>query len=126
MKTDHTELALDTEGIPILTDLITEDGTGNRAVNVVAKPHPTQTPQDISRELLASEPIQQQLNQMARNLAQNVRLQVEQNLAQAIDDAIKQTLDNSSTDTYETVRKQLDSTVQELVTKALQDSELAS
>ena len=122
MNTDHTELALDADGIPILTDLVSADDIGSTEA-VSAAEHPASpTPREITRELLASDTVQLQLNQIANDLAEDVRLQIEQTLAVAIDEAIKTTLDKSNVRTYEKIRRQLDVTLAELVTQALQDT----
>jgi hypothetical protein len=122
MNTDHTELALDADGIPILTDLVpAKDMESTQAITAAELPVPP-TPREITDELLASEAVQLQLDQIAKNLAEDVRLQIEQTLAGAIDEAINKTLDKSSVLSYEKIRRQLDITLAEFVAKALQDN----
>ena len=123
MNIDYTDLALDAEGIPILTDLIPDDSL-ERATS--STPVPTilvRTPDDIARELLESDTVQQQLNQMANEFARDVRLQVEQTLAGTI--AINKAMEQHSSNTYEHIRHQLNAVLPALISSALQKADLA-
>jgi FKBP-type peptidyl-prolyl cis-trans isomerase (trigger factor) len=123
MTTEHTDIALDAEGIPILTDLVAESELD---ATVAVEPVAELTPAEIARELLHSESVQLQLDEMAADLARDVRLQLEQTLAAAIDEAISTTLDNNNARTFENIRRQLDVALPGLLAKALQDNDLAS
>jgi len=121
MKMEHTDLALDTEGIPILTDLVTEGARDD-----AADQSPQQTSAEIVSELLQSERVKNQLDEIAASLARDARLQIEQTLAAAIDEAINKTLDNNSVSAYENIRRQLDLALPELLQQTLRDNDLTS
>ena len=65
MKHDYSDLALDKDGIPILTDLVPEEemesASQDRPPAPPPPPPPIRSPEDIARELLNSEMVQQQL-----------------------------------------------------------------
>ena len=130
MKHDNTDLALDKDGIPILTDLVPdekpEDTSSAKSVPPPPPPAPVISPADIARQLLDSETVRQQLDELAGNLANDMRLQMEQTLAEAIDRAIDSALDNYSTRSKEHIREQLDAALPWLVARALQDTDLRS
>jgi len=125
MNIDYTDLALDAEGIPILTDLVPDDKVEHTAPSAPEPVVPVRTPDDIARELLESDAMQKQLNQMANEFARDVRLQVEQTLAGTIDEAINKAMEQHSSNTYENIRRQLNAVLPELISKALQQADLA-
>lgn len=125
MNIDYTDLALDAEGIPILTDLVPDDKVEHATPSAPEPTVPTRTPDDIARELLESDSVQKQLNQMADEFARDVRLQVEQTLAGTIDEAINKAMEQHSSNTYEHIRRQLNAVLPELISKALQQADLA-
>ncbi len=128
MKHDYSDLALDKDGIPILTDLVPEEKMESASLDTQPAPPPPpppiRSPEDIARELLNSGMVQQQLDQMARDLAHDVRLQIEQTLAEAIDEAVKRTMDKHTDITSQHIRRQLDTALPVLIARALLDSEL--
>jgi hypothetical protein len=128
MKHDYSDLALDADGIPILTDLVPEkemEGAPlKRQPAPPPPPPPIRSPEDIVRELLNSNMVRQQLDQMASELAYDVRLQIEQTLAEAVDDAVRTTMDKYTDITSQHIRRQLDTTLPMLIARALLDSEL--
>lgn len=128
MNRDHTDLALDKDGIPILTDLVPDKSPDSSPQAGVAPPPPPPlpvlSPDDIARELLDSETVRQELDQMANDLARDVRLLIEQTLAEAIDEAINRSLERHNTRATEHIRKQLDASLPRLIARALQDSDL--
>ena len=126
MNIDYKDLALDAEGIPILTDLVPDDTVERTKSNT--PPVPTlavRTPDDIARELLESDTVQQQLDQIANEFARDVRLQVEQTLAGTIDEAINKAMEQHSSNTYEHIRRQLNAVLPTLISSALQKADLA-
>jgi len=125
MNIDYTDLALDAEGIPILTDLVPDEKVEHTAQSTPEPAVPVRTPDDIARELLDSDTVQKQLNQMANEFARDVRLQVEQTLAGTIDEAINKAMEQHSSNTYENIRRQLNTVLPELISKALQQTDLA-
>ena len=120
MNTDHSELALDADGIPILTDLVSGDGLEGVPAGATVVPP---SPKDITSELLASESVSQRLDRIADSLARDMRLHIEQTLAVAIDDAINRALDKNNTRTHDSIRHQLDVALAEIITAALQDDD---
>ena len=129
MKSDYDNLALDADGIPILTDLVRDQD-----LKGVPAPPPAHTPpitipvierspDDIAREVLASDEGRQLLDRIARDLVRDLRLQVEQNLASAIDMAISTTLDNTGESTYEYIRRQMDAALPQMIIRAVQEAE---
>ena len=129
MKSDYDNLALDADGIPILTDLVRDQD-----LKGVPAPPPAHTPpitipamerspDDIARDILASDEVRQQLDRIASDLVRDLRLQVEQNLANAIDTAISETLDNTSEGTYEYIRRQLDAALPQMITRAVREAD---
>ena len=128
MKQDYTDLALDKDGIPILTEMVedeaTETGQQAGAAPPPPPPAPVLTPEDIARDLLNSETVRQELDQMAYDLAQDVRIQIEQTLAEAIDEAINRSLERHNNRTAEQIRKQLDAALPRLIARALEHSDL--
>lgn len=130
MKRDYSDLALDKDGIPILTDLVPEEKMESAPVDrqpaPPPPPPPIRSPEDIARELLSSGMVQQQLDQMASDLARDVRLQIEQTLAEAVDEAVKRTMDKHTDIASQHIRRQLDTALPVLIARALLDSELHS
>ncbi|MBT8117039.1 MAG: hypothetical protein KJO66_04355 [Gammaproteobacteria bacterium] len=128
MKHDYSDMALDKDGIPILTDLVPEEKMESAPVDrqptPPPPPPPIRSPEDIARELLNSGMVQQQLDQMASELAQDVRLQIEQTLAEAVDEAVKRTLDKHTDIASQHIRRQLDTALPVLIARALLDAEL--
>ena len=123
MKTDQTNLPLDADGIPILTDLVSDDQPdAGRGANRDLLDF--RTPEQIARGILASDNVKLLLNQMANDLARDVRLQLEQTLADAIDDAVNSSLEASTARTRDMVRQQLDAALPDLIARALHSSDL--
>ena len=123
------ELALDEDGIPILMDIVRDsvsiprthqdtdhyagDQSGDHIVNLSAA--------EIADKLLKNETFQHQLNEVAAVLTRNVRQQTEQSLKAAIEHAIMQALDNSSGDSFNAIREQLEVSLPELLAECLTD-----
>jgi hypothetical protein len=127
MKHNYSDLALDKDGIPILTDLVPEDKLENASRDNAAPPPPPPppifTPEDIARKLLSSDMVQQQLDQIANDLAHDMRLRIEQTLAESIDQAINRTLDNHTAHTAENIRQELILALPRLMARALEDAD---
>jgi hypothetical protein len=115
-----TELALDADGLPILTDRVWED-------ELATDPKlPGLTMAEIADELLASEIFQQQLDAVATELSHSIRLQVEQALGVTLENAISQALENNSVHSLELIRQQLEQALPEMLAKAIQDEGLST
>lgn len=121
---DHTpNLPLDSEGIPILTDLVsTEDLLQADAARFGRYNDMSTT--DIAGELLSSELFQHQLDEIASELSRNLHLQIEQALGTAIEDVISKTLDRNNARSFELIRVQLEDALPELLSKVLQDQDV--
>ena len=129
MNRDYPDLALDKDGVPILTDLVPDEAPDESPPPAGFAPPPPPPPpvlsaSDIAREFLDSETVRQELDQMASDLARDVRLLIEQTLAEAIDEAINRSLERHNTRATEHIRKQLDAALPRLIARALQDSDL--
>ena len=128
MNRDYPDLALDKDGIPILTDLVPDEAPDKSPTAGVAPPPPPPPPvlsaNDIAREFLNSETVRQELDQMASDLARDVHLLIEQTLAETIDEAINRSLERHNNRATEHIRKQLDAALPRLIARALQDSDL--
>ena len=128
MSHDYSDLALDKDGIPILTDMVQDElpNSSPPAGNAPPPPPPAPvlSPDDLARELLNSESVREELDQIANDLARDVRLQIEQTLAEAIDEVINNSLERDNTRTTETIRRQLDAALPRLIARALQDTDL--
>ena len=118
MTKPNEDLVLDADGIPILTDLVRENET----------PESTEQPQkgdlsvdDLAGLLLNSDTFRQQLDEIAAELTRTVRQQIELALRPMIEEAISLALDDSSTASYEAVRKQLETALPDLLARTLQN-----
>jgi hypothetical protein len=125
MSTRPTHLPLDSEGIPILTELVSNEEL-LRADDPDTPDHAMAglTTAEIADELLSSEVFQQQLDEVASDLSRKIRLQVEQALGTAIEDVINEALDRNNAHSFELIRVQLEDTLPELLAKAIQDKAL--
>lgn len=121
MINQPTELALDRDGLPILTDRVPEHEL--LAADELAPEAwlAGMTTQEIADELLASEIFQHQLDAVATELTRSIRLQVEQALGIAIENVIPQALEDNSVHSFELIRRQLEQVLPELLAKVMQD-----
>jgi hypothetical protein len=121
MRNRPAHLPLDAEGIPILTELVSEEEL-MRASNATREDEPAGLSMaEIADELLSSELFQRQLDEVASNLNRGIRLQVEQALGTALEDVIGRTLDRNNVHAFELIRVQLEDALPDLLAKALQD-----
>ena len=111
------ELIVDAEGIPILTDLVTEHETTAPA----AQPADTtaESAAAIADRLLRSKSFRQQIEQLTATLSQQIIEQVEQSLRLAIEQAISLSLEDSSSHSATAIRQQLENALPDLIAKAL-------
>ena len=116
MTTEHEQLAFDSDGIPILTDMVYEDD--DTAPPADQQPA-GQSPGEIALELLESDAFNQQLDELAAELAHDVRQQLEQALRPVIDVAISHALENGGATSRETIRQQLEAALPELLAQTL-------
>jgi hypothetical protein len=116
-----TELTLDAQGLPILTDRVLEEELLAADELVANTGFPVLSTAEIADELLASEIFQQQLDAVAAELTSSIRLQVEQVLGVAIENVINQALEDNSVHSFELIRQQLEQSLPEMLAKAMQD-----
>ena len=122
MSKQPTRLPLDSEGIPILTELVSHEELMRARHLAGLDDTPAQlSTAEIADELLSSELFQQQLDNVAAELARSIRLQVEQALGTAIEDVINQALNRNNARSFELIRVQLEDALPELLAKAMQD-----
>jgi len=115
------ELVLDEDGIPILTDIVRADDEPESADSRLANRVSGMAPREIAHELLGNDAFRTHLEKVAATLSRNVCQQMEQALQPILEEAIIQALNDNSATSYETVRRQLESSLPELVVEALQE-----
>lgn len=120
MSDHYHEIPVDSEGVPILTDIVTDDELLTAAIEPDL-PATGLSTAELAEELLNSELFQQQLDEVAAELTRNIRLQIEQTLGIAIENVINQALDDNNVRSFELIRNQLEDALPELLAKALQD-----
>ena len=116
-----TELTLDAQGLPILTDRVLDEELLTADELAAGTGLPALSTAEIAEELLASEIFQQQLDAVAAELTSSIRLQVEQVLGVAIENVINQALEDNSVHSFELIRQQLEQSLPEMLAKAMQD-----
>jgi len=121
MTDTSKELALDADGIPILTELVHDDETPAEAGEQQGAVIADTSLVDITDRLLASNYFHQQLDEITVELTQDVRQQVEQSLRPAIEQAITLALDDSGTHTAGVIRQQLEATLPGLIARTLEE-----
>jgi hypothetical protein len=121
MSTQSTELILDADGLPILTEHVREDEL-LAADDLMTEPQlPGLTTAEIAEELLSSQVFQQQLDTVAAELTRSIRLQMEQTLGIAIENAIAHAIENNTVHSFELIRQQLEQSLPELLARVMQD-----
>ena len=118
MTNPSEDLMLDADGIPILTDLVRENETSESTEH---PPKDEVSPDELAGLLLNSETFRQQLDEIAVELTQTVRQQIEQALRPTLEEAISLALEDSNTASYEAVRKRLESALPDMLARTLQD-----
>jgi hypothetical protein len=117
MTTENEELAFDSDGIPILTDLVHEDDERRQPP---ANRQPERSTGELALELLESDAFREQLDTLATGLARDVRQQLEQALRPVIDVAISHALESGDNTSREAIRLQLEAALPELLAQAQQ------
>ncbi len=120
MNDHYHDIPVDSEGVPILTEIVPEDELLAAETRAGLPVHGLSTT-ELAEELLNSELFQQQLDEVAAELTRSIRLQVEQTLGIAIENVISKALDDNNVRSFELIRQQLDDALPELLAKALQD-----
>ena len=119
----HTEeLALDEDGIPILTEVVRDDEP-EPADSHLASRVSAMAPHEIADELLGNDAFRKHLEDVAATLTHNVCQQMERALQPILEEAITLALNDSNATSYEAVRQQLESSLPSLVAEALQGSD---
>jgi len=120
MSDHYHDIPVDSEGVPILTDIVPEDVLLEAATDPDL-PAPGLSTSELAEELLCSEVFQQQLDEVAAELTRGIRLQIEQTLGIAIENVINKALDDNNVRSFELIRHQLEDSLPMLLAKALQD-----
>lgn len=113
----NEDLAVDADGIPILTELVHEyeiDASTTQYAD-----DDTDTPASIADRLLASKSFQKQIEQLTATLSQQLLEQVEQSLRPAIEQAVSLTLEDSNSFATTTIQQQLEKALPDLLAQAL-------
>jgi hypothetical protein len=118
MTNPSEDLVLDADGIPILTDLVRENETSESTKKSLTD---EVSPDELAGLLLNNETFRQRLDEIAAELTQTVRQQIEQALRPTLEEAVSLALDDSNTASYEAVRKQLESALPDILARTLQD-----
>jgi hypothetical protein len=118
MTNPSEDLVLDADGIPILTDLVRENETSESPKQSLTD---EVSPDELAGLLLNNETFRQRLDEIAAELTQTVRQQIEQALRPTLEEAVSLALDDSNTASYEAVRKQLESALPDILARTLQD-----
>jgi hypothetical protein len=122
--TENESLALDENGLPILTDKATE--------NVPDKPQPQEPPpeslpslsgEEIAEVLLDSELFHQQMDKIAAKLTVSIRQQLENAIRPAMGEALTQALNTSGDSVYALIGQQLENALPTVLAVALQQNE---
>jgi hypothetical protein len=119
MTKENEKLALDEDGIPILMDIVRDSGPPMRTQQDTGDHMASLSADEIADELLENEMFQHQLNEVAAVLTRNVRQLAEKSLKPAIEQAIQQALDNSSGNSFNAIREQLETSLPELLAKSI-------
>ena len=120
--TQTEELALDEDGIPILTEVVRDDEP-EPADSHLASRVSAMAPHEIADELLGNDAFRKHLEDVAATLTHNVCQQMERALQPILEEAITLALNDSNATSYEAVRQQLESSLPSLVAEALQGSD---
>ena len=118
MSTEHEELAFDSDGIPILTDIVYDDDDSSEPPDYRLA---GMTSTELARELLQNDAFRQQLDELATGLARNIRQQLEQALRPVIDVAISHALESGDNTSRQTIRQELEATLPELLAQTLKE-----
>ncbi len=120
---DHkSPLPVDSDGIPILTRLVSRQ----EMLRANDEPAPDNSPSNLSTaeiadDLLSSELFRKQLDEIASELSRGLRLQIEQALGIAIEDVISKALEHNHARSFELIREQLEDALPGMLAKAIQD-----
>lgn len=132
MSTENEAQAFDSDGIPILTDLVYEDEDSSpppvkpqtardeNSSQPPVKPQTARSAGELALELLESDTFRQQLDKLAAGVAIDVRQQLEQTLRPIIDVAISHALESGDSSSREVIRQQLEAALPELLAQTLQ------
>ena len=125
MSEHYHNIPVDSEGVPILTDIVSEESllAAEAAPDLSS---PGLSTAELAEELLRSELFQQQLDEVAAELTRGIRLQIEQTLGIAIENVVNKALDDNNVRSFELIRHQLEDALPELLAKALQDEGIIS
>jgi hypothetical protein len=121
------QLKLDADGVPILTDVVSQDEEAEAEPNPLPETRlAAMSANDIARTILDSSAFRHQLDEMAMELAQNVHLQLEQLIRPAIEQAVTEILDDCENTTYDSIRQQLEVALPEVLVSSLEKETLGN
>ncbi|MGB5607011.1 MAG: hypothetical protein WBN51_10845 [Gammaproteobacteria bacterium] len=113
MTPPNENVTLDSEGIPILTEVIP-------AAVVAAQPAPAAlSVDDIAANLIESEEFQKSIDEIAAKLTVNMRVQISETIKPAIEEAITRALNTSGDNTFTSIRAQLEAMLPEMLTRTM-------
>lgn len=120
------ELALDEDGLPILTGAVVRDHqpTGEQP-DAANRPQAT-SPVLVADRLLDDEAFRQKFDEFAAKLTVNARQHMKNSLKPAIDEAIDEALNASGDEIYQAITEQLESALPDILARALQDKKTAT
>ena len=116
MSTQDQDLAFDSDGIPILTDIVYDDEDSSQP------PEHQQTglsPGELALELLESKAFRRQLDEITAEISHDERQQMEQTLRPIIDVAISHALDGGDNASRQAIRSHLEAALPELLAQTL-------
>ena len=114
------DLALDEDGVPVLTDVVSpEQAFGTAPLRASQLAH--MSVEDITQTILGSESIRRRLDDIAAELTRSVRIQVEQLLRPAVEQAVTEVMDDSGSAAFDAIRQQLDDALPEILADVLHE-----
>ena len=125
MTDSQPELLLDPQGIPILTERVSDEELEDRANSDNGQAR-GKSIASIANDLLDSELFQQQLDEISRELSHEIRMQLEQTLGTALEAVVNEALEHNKQRSYELIRKQLENSLPGLLAKIIQDEGIAT
>jgi hypothetical protein len=117
------DMALDEDGVPILTDIVSPE-QGFDTVPIPESQLAHMSVEDITQTILGSESIRHRLDDIAAELTRSVRIQLEQLLRPAIEQAVTEVMDDSGSAAFDAIRQLLDNALPEILADVLQEETL--
>ena len=115
------DLVLDDDGVPILTDSIEPEANAG-TTELPDRQLATMSVNDTIRATLGSAAVRHRLDEIAGELTDHFRGQIEQLLRPAIEQVVTEVMDDSRNATFAAIREQLDARLPAMLAEALQDA----